>query len=675
VNSSSDVAVSQTDVSGKHLAFRSDIAGLRAVAVLAVVLFHAGVAQIPGGFVGVDVFFVISGFLITGLLLKEIDSTGKVRLVAFWARRVRRLVPAAGLMVVVTCVASLALLSPINLREVMTNAAASALYISNFVFAFNGSDYFAEDLAVPNPFLHTWTLGVEEQFYIVLPIALVVVLWLLRRRGSSVKRAAIVITLVVLFVVSLALSVRYSETRPDLAFYLLPTRLWEFAAGGLLAAVAGKLVMRDPLRNAIGVLGLLGLMGSFLLLNDSVVFPGWIAAIPVVSTLAVISAGSGRSAGRTAGLANAVLSVGPARWIGDISYSLYLWHWPAIVLLPLLVPEWPFIAQMSLALLVSFVLATASYYLVENPIRYAKPLQRSHLRSYLIGFAITFGALGVATVGYAIGDAAERANPELVEARENVDSETEESMRELEDRLISTAPDGYSVFLVGDSHGAQWRSAFEAATDGSSIEFVEATKNACPAIGVITASTRGVPTTEACKQFRIDTLTLIKETKPDIVVLAQAEGYLGRIRAADGAEVSQDAQLKAWEAAYSQWIADVRPHTGAIGFIIDNPRFPSDPNECLISTDDPSECAVPRADVLIATEPLQESSERARSGLDEDEFVTFSTTDVICDEDFCSVFADGLPIYRDFNHLSSEWTLTQVPRLEEFLSSLVQLTR
>lgn len=654
------------------IGFRADIAGLRAVAVVAVVVFHAGVTVVPGGFAGVDVFFVISGFLITSLLLRELEATHSIDLRRFWARRIRRLVPAAAVMVLVTSIATLAIVSALNFTEIMRNALASALYVSNVVFAIDGSDYFAEDLNVPNPFLHTWTLGVEEQFYIFLPILVVTCALIARKQSRFRARHLLLVALIATLILSVYLSVRYSETRPDLAFYLLPTRMWEFCIGGLLAFAPAALVRRRVFREVVAIVGVLVLAFAFLALDSSTVYPGIAAAVPALGAAAVILAGMRSSSVDLRPSITTVLSIKPLAWVGDISYSLYLWHWPTIVLVPFLLPEASRGVQMAIAVSAAIMLAVASYYLIENPVRFSPRLSRGNLRSFIVGFGFTTIAAGVAVVGLFMGFRAEAANPELVEAREVAVEEGDDV--DLVDRarreLTSAAEDEVTVLLVGDSHARHWKESFEAASTSLGYSLSTITQGSCPAIDIVTVNTKGAPTGEGCVLLRERTKALIEEVRPDIVVLSIAEGYLGRIVSDSQAEIDEEAQLTLWRHRYSSWLSEVSPHAGVIGVIVDNPRFEQDPNECLARSENPQDCDVPRAEAFEQIVLIQSESAAARAESPNLVAREFSITDEICDELECRVFDNGLPVFRDYNHLARRWTMTQVPRIEDFLIDL-----
>ena len=348
------------------MAHRDDIQGLRAVAVLLVVLGHAGVPFLSGGYVGVDVFFVLSGFLITGILLAEFADLGTISLPNFYLRRARRILPAAALTLVVTDIAAHHLLNFVRARAAVNDSIWSALFAANVHFARQGSDYFAQGQP-PSPFLHFWSLAVEEQFYFFWP-SLVGLLLALRFRR-------LLVVLVMAGAGSLAWSIHVTAASPATAYYSTFARAWELALGAALAVAAPHLC-RLPARTglAAGWLGLFAIGCAAFAYSERTPFPGSAALVPAVGAALVIGAGLG--ARETAFGLGRVLALAPFRYLGDRSYAFYLWHWPVLTLATEYAGrELSLGAKLGL-LVFAFLLSVASYRFVENPIRRMKPTPR-----------------------------------------------------------------------------------------------------------------------------------------------------------------------------------------------------------------------------------------------------------------------------------------------------------
>ena len=375
--------------------FRPDVEGLRAIAIVAVVGYHAGLPFLPGGFVGVDVFFVISGFLITGLLVSEVARTGHVSLARFWARRARRLLPAATLVLALTALVAFVVIPVVDHEVVGLDIVAAAFYVSNVRFAAQATSYLTED-ATPSPALHFWSLGVEEQFYVVWPLLILALVWLLVRRrrasGQSVSPASLAIALASLGAVSFVLSLWLTARVQPWAFFGMPTRAWEFAIGGLLA-IGGVALARLPLavRAASGWIGALLLVGSIVLITGDVQFPGWAAVPPVVGTALVILAGTRSDEVVPARGVPAVLSTWPMRAVGRLSYSWYLWHWPVLILTGAALGVLSVPVKVALVLL-ALVPAAIAYRFVEEPVRHNPRLVAVPSRALRLGAALSVGA-------------------------------------------------------------------------------------------------------------------------------------------------------------------------------------------------------------------------------------------------------------------------------------------
>jgi peptidoglycan/LPS O-acetylase OafA/YrhL len=356
---------------GEKEGFRPDIEGLRGIAVTLVVLFHAGLlsqasTQLTGGFIGVDLFFVVSGFLITGLLVRERERTGKISFSRFYARRVRRILPAAAVVLLITIPLANGLTTLVDRSSVMEDGASAALSIANIRFAIT-TDYF--NPVSYSPFLHFWSLGVEEQFYFVWPAILAIVAWKFPRAGAAVA-------LTVIAVASFAASVIITDSSPSTAFYMLPTRAWQLAAGGLLAVGSGSLdrlpaALKGAYRQLLAFAGWAALAAlitaAWVIDSTTTLYPGLVAIVPTIAGVLLIASGMERTG------PGVVLRLLPIRFLGKISYSLYLWHWPMLILGGLFLNGqlWQPLSQTQAVVLalLSIPVATASWLLVEEPFR------------------------------------------------------------------------------------------------------------------------------------------------------------------------------------------------------------------------------------------------------------------------------------------------------------------
>lgn len=380
---------------------RSDIEGMRAVAVGLVVAYHAGVPNLAGGYVGVDVFFVISGFLITGLLAAELQARGTLSFAGFYARRARRLLPMATVVLAVTAIAAALVLLPIDRGGIRTDIASATLYFANWHFAAASLTY-GTDASV-NPVLHYWSLSVEEQFYIVWPL----VLFLVTRHGRGRTPATtmlrrIVVALTVIAIASLAASVLLTPQSAPYAYYGLHTRAWELACGGLLALLAPRLRgIVDQVGVPAGWLGLGMVTAAAVWYDAATSFPGTAALLPVGGALLVLAAGQGAP---RRGAVGQLLSLRPVTYGGRISYSLYLWHWPSLIIVGTLVGSaagttfevahgwWA-----ALAVVIAIILSVVSHHLIENPARLAGWM-RAVPHSLGVGAAAMAATIGVAAI-------------------------------------------------------------------------------------------------------------------------------------------------------------------------------------------------------------------------------------------------------------------------------------
>ncbi len=686
--------------------FRQDIEGLRAVAVLAVVLYHAGVPGVTGGYIGVDVFFVISGFLITGLLWREVATTNTVRLGRFYGARARRLLPAAATVGIATAIGAAVLLPPLQARSVLGDGIASALYVGNYRFATQGTDYLAASTP-PAPFQHYWSLGVEEQFYLLWPALIIGTAWLVRRARFGARVALrgnpYVLVLAVVAVVSFGLSVAWTHTSPPWAFFSLPTRAWELAAGGLVALSANQWRRLPALAAATaGWGGLTLILLTCNQLGPSTPYPGTAALLPVLGTMLVIGGGcvtSDFGAGR-------VLSLPVMRAVGRVSYSWYLWHWPVLLLMPPLLGEPPGLPGRLAAIIVSAGLAVITLHLVENPGRFAAPLRRSAAASLALGGAATavtvcVGVALLMLVPAPVGRGVAAAAPEITalppptsttvdpyeaaiqqafaQAQAAVAGSAGRSAvpSNLTPPLADAAADKPAVFvngcvrswrdvgqsecatgdtaspttvaLVGDSHAAMWNPAFQQLAEQRHWRLETLDKVTCPLMDLpITSPYLGRQYTE-CVRWRGEIMARLRSEHPRLVVLSMSRRY--------GADFGFTSYDPAWIDTLSRLVAQLRS-TGATVLVLGPVPDPHSTVPTCLSAhlDDATACSPARP---VAVNEAGIAAEQAATKAGGGHYADL--TALFCTADRCPVIVGNTLVYRDDNHVTIEYAQVLAP--------------
>jgi peptidoglycan/LPS O-acetylase OafA/YrhL len=393
------------------------------VAVLLVVLCHAGVSQLAGGYIGVDVFFVISGFLITGWILRHSERSGHVPFLQFYAARARRILPAAALTLVATTIACFYLLNFIRAQTVFHDSLWAAFFAANIHFASVGTNYFASSTP-PSPLQHYWSLAVEEQFYLVWPALVMLILPWPTRRGRELRRKGgtpfvtpagmrrLTLVLGLCVVASLFWSIRDTATDPTAAYFSTLTRAWELGIGGLVAVTATQLarIPRAP-RAVMTWLGLAGVIVAAMTFSSGTAFPGYAALLPVLSAAFIIIGGLG---GPAIGGASVLLGRQPFRFIGDVSYSFYLWHWPVLIIAAQHEGRTLSAATNVLLLAGAFALSVVTYLLYERPIHHGKALSRPwaglSLWPVSIAAVVVTAVLGLSSIQQELAQAAASAS-------------------------------------------------------------------------------------------------------------------------------------------------------------------------------------------------------------------------------------------------------------------------
>ncbi len=647
--------------------FRPDIQGLRAIAVLAVLLDHASVPFVGGGYVGVDVFFVISGFLITSQLVERLTRDGRVGFADFYARRARRILPAALVVIVLSMLGALIWMPPLLLPQALRDAIASALYVPNYVQAAQGTDYLT--VASPSLFQHYWSLGVEEQFYLVWP-ALLGLLWIIGRGHRFLLPAA----LGVIVVGSLALCIVETAHDQPWAFFPLWTRAWELGAGGLLAVVAARAptalgrVAGPVLGPILAWSGLAMILTAAVAYSSATVFPGIAAVLPVAGALLVIAGGSGGSRRGPV----VVLGTPPAQFLGRISYSLYLVHWPILILAAAAIgpyavlPDW---APPLLALGAIPVAWLLNRY-VEEPARRPAFLVRARPRASLLAAGLgtaLVAALAVSVLVVTSLHPLDAGRPVQATRPTDPPSSTAVVPSNLEPSLQLAAddnpalyadgcqvgytpsiphpcffgnPGGERVVLFGDSHAAQWFPALQKIAGHDDFQLETQTKSACPSVDA-ELLWGGVPYAR-CDRWRDAVIAQLMADPPDLVVLANYSNP-------DFAD-SSDAAAQ-WQRGLAATIGQLSPVTRVV-VIADTPDLRDDPAVCLSAH--LASAQDYWRDASLALDSPGRGAERLATA--ETGTTLIDLTDYFCTE-VCPAIIGNALVYRDSHHLTATFSV------------------
>lgn len=525
-----------------QLSYRPDIDGMRTIAVAIVVAFHAGVPGFTGGFVGVDVFFVISGYLITGLLVRELRETGSISLSRFYARRVRRLLPALALVLASTLLlGSVVLLSVAGEQQDLAKSALAAALSASNIFFWLSSNYFSVQADLM-PLLHTWSLSVEEQYYLVWP-ALLIALMLLAGKRWGVFTRLLLIVLLLVGITTFAIGVRTTTDDPPAAFFLMPMRAWEFALGGLLV-LAAPAIARWPtfIRALLFVVGIVMIGIATVTLDSTVAYPGTAVLLPTLGTVALMAAGCGSTFVPLQGWLSSRGMVA----IGQLSYSWYLWHWPLLSLARTHDLGERYLARDATLALVSLGLAWLTYHFVEQPIRTRQYRGFRETRTTLLSGAAMSAVVVCCALG--LGSVAQysRAHPTDRQQRITADAvhdrppgtavcmEKQHSKFAVlaHDRRCFTHPsESVDVVLWGDSHANHWFPLMRTASGDLGMNVEEFTRAACPPLlGVMPFDEGHID--HQCEHFNQAAIVEIERLAhaglKGVVVAARWPAYLGR---------------------------------------------------------------------------------------------------------------------------------------------------
>ena len=609
----------------------TQIQGLRAFAAILVTLFHA--KWVSGGFIGVDIFYVISGFLITGLLLREIDRNGTIDFKKFYARRFKRLLPTSFVVLFITALVSWMVIPGTMRSSLGKDVIAASLYISNYLFAWWQADYQNLD-ATPSPVIHYWSLAVEEQFYLVWPI-LILLFFTVAVRLKNKKTLTYLVAAVTF--ISFVFSIYQTETSPIWAFYSLPTRAWELGLGALL-------VLLPPLksRKLIGLIGFALLVFSSFIFNETTSFPGINAALPVLGTVLLIA-----TINTWPPFLNDLANSRISQWLGEISYPLYLWHWPLLVLPSTYLARPLENYERFFAIVITIIFADLTHRLVEEPFRHIKVssevvFKRAAMATaitVLLGSIISFtnsDKIDVSGINGAVSLAQIKARPLVYEDGCHTNyAETKSAKCEYGD--LNSAK---TIVLYGDSHAAQWFPALVEIADRSGFKLISLTKSACPAVETL-RSDQGAFKMSRCTKWRKNSIERIKELKPDVLIMSSYQYF------APPPSVSN--RNKWWNDGQRQLLKNVKGTSPNLIYLTDTPHPLRDIPACL------SNYSISKCNTTTQSANLSISG-----------FSVINPNPWLCSRT-CPAVKDGVVAYRDASHISVDIAIALIPRLTQAL--------
>lgn len=653
----------KVEAGGFRLGYREDIEGLRGIAILLVVATHVGVTWLPGGFVGVDVFYVLSGYLITGLLVQESATTGHMRFANFYARRFRRLLPALLLMVAVTCLVANVVMPPTELPEQASNATSAVWWLSNFQFAFWNMDYFAPqaDTAL---FLHTWSLGVEEQFYMVWPLLVVVSMgaW---KYARHINVARLKWVFGAIFTASFALSFYWTYHSPLFAFYMMPSRAWQFAVGAIVFLLVGSPAFRvstdgvqSPWIRLMGWAGLGMILLASLIVGRSVPYPGTWALLPTFGTALILAADAQHQAS-----VGRFLSWRPMQALGRVSYSWYLWHWPVLLLGATLLNmsnNW----NLLLLVVVSLLIAATSYHAFETPIRRNRKLVAKPRWTIALAFAVMIVAVLPLRIwrDEAKGLAASPTLAPFVAARTDFASNYAEGCvnrypsTKVQFCMFGDPRATHTAVLMGDSKAMHWLPAYQRLVEKPGWRLLVIEKEACPMVDAPFFLPSIHRRFTECERWRRDVMRRVASLQPDVIVLGESFEY--------------PLTKQQWIAGTRHVLATLADHAQRIYLIRPTPVLPFNGPLCLQPRGrlyevlaSKSHCTAEAHTALFdhVGRWLQVASAPFRNA----QFVDM--TDSLCPGGICRAERGGTIVFSDTGHMTTTFARTLAPALAEAL--------
>jgi len=642
--------------------FKPGIQGLRALAVLLVLVYHIWPNSMGGGYVGVDVFFVISGFLITGILYREANATGQIDVLGFYAKRIRRLMPAATAVLVAVAVCII-FVPQVRHVDTAKQIVASALYFQNWLLASQAVDYLAAENAA-GPLQHFWSLSVEEQYYIGWPLVFLLASALGRRISTSM-RAVFLVIISVAFAWSLVYSIYLTPKNPGWAYFSTLTRIWELALGGGLAVLMSN---RDwslgrGVRELILVAGTTAILASAAWMTAATAFPGYAALAPTIGAAALLLVLSAQPGSLGSILFGNRLMV----YIGDISYSLYLWHWPVVVFAKAVLR----VDQLGLregivVAAISLAFAHTSKQLLEDRWRAAPVKWPDAWKTYVLGLAAIALSLGSAIGVYQGSRSAIGRSPVVADtgpqtavfhpAVMDAESDTGRAYKmrcitttlgvEVEECNMVSNPGARRVVVVGDSHAVAWLPAMEVVAKERGWELIAVVKSACTFADFPEElhGNAGTDTMKSCLTWSKRAIEHVQQLHPDILVVTHSRASMSKMSDA------RDRDVVVADAIYAALQRVKRADTELFA-IIDTPRFAQKVPECMSSLSSGyTACGATRERAFAGTDPLSTLGKR-HEAVD-----VIDLTDQICSADRCDPVVRGILAWRDAHHMTGTFS-------------------
>jgi peptidoglycan/LPS O-acetylase OafA/YrhL len=646
------------DKNWPQLGYRADIQGLRALAVLLVIIFHADFKFLKGGYLGVDVFFVISGYLISGLLFKELSLEGRVDFKRFYARRIRRILPLSVFVTLVTLVFFAFNLSPVEVRELSKTTLFTSLFSSNVWFIIQATDYFGTNTET-NPLLHTWSLGVEEQFYFLWP-ALIALLPIFSANRNFWKWQVLFVSLLSL-VVFLYL---FYENQP-LAFFGMPTRAWQFGFGALIHFIPAYKTLNRFALNCIGIIGLVFIL--FTSMHVSSGFSGnplW-ALLPTIGACAIIWTGQAANGH----LVYRLLALPPIVYAGTLSYSLYLWHWPVLMYLKLDDGDLNSV-EIFIGLVVIFCLSFLSYKYIETALRTHKKLN-SNFRSFVLGGSLVIVGVGTSLLFYAYGKFAlnsigqQKIAAVQFASKDSKNCVTKITDVKLVDCVLGDINGNTSIVLLGDSKVQQWMPIISEIGIKHGWRIIPIIKSGCAPVFVdIYLGFLGREYSE-CNQWRDLAIERVIKQNPELILLSHYTGY----RLMKNGKKSSSTS-KHWQEGYRKLGEKLATTNSKLLFLRDTPQFPMDVPNCLsraVGGGEISEnmCEAPISKVKVRN-AIFDAAVKELGQLDDTQFMDLSAQ--YCFDEVCPTYRNGVVRYTDSHHISYEFTKELSHIIEDSLS-------